>query len=36
MPMELLQKSLQVLVRKGKAAIFTGSGQDNSQGVKFL
>jgi len=36
MPMELLQKSMQVLVKKGKAAVFTGSGQDDAQGVKFL
>jgi len=33
MPMELLQKSLQVLVKKGKAQIF---GQEGQEGVKFF
>jgi hypothetical protein len=30
---ELLQKSLQVLVKRGKAQVF---GQDDQQGVKFF
>ncbi|KAF1816935.1 ESCRT-II complex, vps25 subunit [Eremomyces bilateralis CBS 781.70] len=33
MDMELLQKSLQVLVKKGKAQIF---GSDDQQGIKFF
>lgn len=33
MDLELLQKSLQVLVKRGKAQIF---GQDDSLGVKFF
>jgi len=33
MDLELLQKSLQVLVRRGKAQTF---GQDDQQGVKFF
>jgi ESCRT-II complex subunit VPS25 len=33
MPMELLQRSLQILVKKGKAQIF---GQEGQEGVKFF
>ena len=33
MPMELLQRSLQVLAKKGKAQIF---GQEGQEGVKFF
>jgi hypothetical protein len=33
MDLELLQKSLQVLVKRGRAQVF---GQDDQQGVKFF
>jgi len=36
MPMDLLQKSLQLLAKRGKAQIFAGTGGEDSMGVKFF